>query len=104
MKYVLLCVALISVSGCGIGWIDKIPDGYYGDSMTIGVDVGLPEGLSLVIGYRKHTGIICKNDTYIRVKSDTAGGTQGLDVIQTVAFGKEVPVSDDITINEQEKE
>lgn len=94
MKYILLSVMLISLSGCGIGWVDTVPDGYFGDSTTIGVDVGLPEGLSLVIGYRKHTGVICKNETDIRIDTENKAGVHGLDVTQSVAFGKGVTVHD----------
>lgn len=100
MKYIILGLLLIGLSGCGIGWVNTIPDGYYGRSTTIGVDVGLPEGLSLVIGYRKHEGVICKNETNILIKSDTKAGLDGLDVKESIAFGKGVAHSSDTTINE----
>ena len=100
MKYVVLGLLLISLSGCGVGWIGAIPDGYYGRSTTIGIDIGLPEGLSLVIGYRKHEGVIGKNETDILIESDTKAGLNGLNVKESIAFGKGVAYSSDITVNE----
>lgn len=100
MKRILLCLILISLSGCSIGWIGAIPDGYYGRSTTIGIDAGFPEGISLVIGYRKHEGIICKNDTDIKIDSDTEAELNGLNVKESLAFGKGVAHSSDITVNE----
>ena len=100
MKYIILGILALGLSGCGVGWVDSVPDGYYGSSTTVGIDVGLPEGLSLVIGYRKHEGVICKNETDILIQNETKAGTSGLDTSQSIAFGKGVAHSEDISINE----
>jgi len=102
MKYLLGFILLFGLSGCGIDWIGAVPDCYQGRSTTIGVNVGLPEGLSLVIGYRQHEGLICKDKTNVLITSESMASPDGLEVRQVTAFGEAaIPVSEDVNVNER---
>jgi len=96
MRYALILVGLlVGLTGCGVEWIGSMPDCYHGRSTTIGVDVGLPEGLSLVIGYKQHEGLICKDETNALITSESKATVEGLEVKQVTAFGgAAIPVSE----------
>ena len=92
MKYLVLVLMIVGLSGCGVEWASSVPDAYYGSSTTIGIDAGLPEGLHLVIGYKKHEGLICRNETDARIVSESEATANGLNTRQLISFGEGVTV------------
>lgn len=101
MRYTLLMLIVLSLSGCGVGWVDSVPDCYYGSSTVVGIDAGFPEGLTLSIGYKRHEGLICQNETNALVTLESEATAGGLNMSQSVAFGAAaMPQSDDININD----
>lgn len=102
MRYLLLCIAMIGLSGCGVEWAGNIPDCYYGRSTTVGADVGFPEGLSLILGYKSHEGVICRCGTDIILSTESISTINGMDITQITAFGKAATaLSEDVKVNEE---
>ena len=97
IAYLLSCILLVGLSGCGVEWAGSVPDCYSGRSTTIGADIGFPEGLSLVLGYKSHDGVICRCGTSVILTTESVSTMNGLDITQVTAFGK---AAEDITIKE----
>lgn len=88
-KLILSAIVLtFMLSGCGIDYSPKIPDAYYGSSTVIGISAGLPEGLNLTIGYRRHEGLVCQNETNAAITLESTATADGLDLKQKIAFGE----------------
>lgn len=82
MKHILICLALIFLSGCAV-----IDGTRYVSGTIIGVKAGLPDGLDLVIGYQRYEIVTCETEANVDIGIEGQVNATGLDGNQHAKFG-----------------
>ena len=83
MKKTLLALALLSMTGCAV-----IDGTQYLSGTVIGVKAGMPDGVSLVIGYQRYEAVQCETEANINIGLDGKAGMTGLEGEQHAKFGE----------------
>ncbi len=94
MKKILLISLLFFVTSCS-----QINGTRFGSFTTIGIEAGLPEGCTLVIGYRRAEVIQCETSASIDIGLDGSATATGLIGEQHAKFGRAAE-SGNTTVNE----
>lgn len=83
MKKIVLILLLFIASGCV-----QVTGTRYLSGTTIGIEAGLPEGLTLVIGYRRFEAVTCETEANIEIGLDGSATATGLEGEQHARFGE----------------
>ena len=83
MKKILLAIALLSLSGCGV-----VTGTQYLSGTVVGLKAGLPDGVSLVIGYQRYEAVQCETEANINIGLEGKAGMTGMEGKSHAKFGK----------------
>lgn len=90
----LMLFLLLSIVSCA-----KIDGTHFVSMTTIGIEAGLPEGVTLVIGYRRAEIVRCETEASINIGLEGTVTATSLEGKQHSKFGR--AADGDITINER---
>lgn len=88
---------LLSIASCA-----RIDGTNFGSFTTVGIEAGLPEGVTLVIGYRRAEIIRCETQADVDIGLNGLATATSLEGEQYVRFGNAArrATEQDITIND----